>query len=74
MFISLAGVEGEPSWGPAFPHGLVACFFLQHLEEKDVHQPCEGGELWLHGAGRPASATNRRASSPLAWMALSSLP
>jgi hypothetical protein len=33
------------------PHGLVTRFFLQHLEEKDVHQPCRGGEPRLRGAG-----------------------
>jgi hypothetical protein len=49
----------HPRWGgrraelgSCLPHGLVACFFLQHSGEKDVHQPCGGGELWLHGAGR----------------------
>jgi hypothetical protein len=71
----------HPHWGgrraelgSCLPHGLVTYFFLQHLEEKDVHQPCEGGELRLRGASRPASATSRRASCPLAWMVLSSLP
>jgi hypothetical protein len=71
----------HPRWGgrraelgSCLPHGLVTHFFLQHLEEKDVHQPCEGGELRLRGVARPASATSRRASSPLAWMILSSLP
>jgi hypothetical protein len=70
----------HPRWGgrraelgSCLPHGLVTCFFLQHLEEKDVHQPCEGGKLRLHGVSRPASATSRRASGPLAWMVLSSL-
>jgi hypothetical protein len=38
--------------GSCLPHGLVTRFFLQHLEEKDVHQPCGGGELRLRGAGR----------------------
>jgi hypothetical protein len=33
------------------PHGLVARLFLQHSEEKDDHQPCEGGELRLRGPG-----------------------
>jgi hypothetical protein len=33
------------------PHGLVAHLFLQHSEEKDDHQPCEGGELRLRGPG-----------------------
>jgi hypothetical protein len=57
----------HPRWGgrraklgPCLPHGLVTHFFLPHLEEKDVHQPCGGGELWLRGAGRlqaPSAAT-----------------
>jgi hypothetical protein len=38
--------------GSCLPHGLVTRFFLQHLEEKDVHQPCGGCELRLRGAGR----------------------
>jgi hypothetical protein len=29
----------------------VTRFFLQHLEEKDVHQPCGGGEPRLREAG-----------------------
>jgi hypothetical protein len=71
----------HPHWGgrraelgSCLLHGLVRRFFLQHLEEKDVQQPCGGGELWLRGASWPASATSRRASCPLAWMVLSSLP
>jgi hypothetical protein len=49
----------HPRWGgrrdelgSCLPHGLVTRFFLQHLEEKDVHQPCKGGELRLRGVGR----------------------
>jgi hypothetical protein len=49
----------HPRWGgrraelgSCLPHGLVTSFFLQHLEEKDVHQPCEGGELRLRGVGQ----------------------
>jgi hypothetical protein len=48
----------HPRWGgrraesgPCPPHGLVTRFFLQHLEEKDVHQPCGGGKPRLYGAG-----------------------
>jgi hypothetical protein len=41
------------------PHGLVTRFFLQHLGEKGVHQPCGGGELppaaWS-GCGCPSTA------------------
>jgi hypothetical protein len=47
----------HPRWGgrraesgPCPPHGLVTHFFLQHLEEKDVHQPCGGGKPRLRGA------------------------
>jgi hypothetical protein len=47
----------HPRWGgrraelgSRLPHGLVTRFFLQHLEEKGVHQPCGGGELRLRGA------------------------
>jgi hypothetical protein len=38
----------HPRWGGRraelwsyLPHGLVTRFFLQHWEEKDVHQACE---------------------------------
>jgi hypothetical protein len=37
---------------PRLSRGLVACFFLQHLGEKGVRQPCEGGEPRLRGVGR----------------------
>jgi hypothetical protein len=40
------------------PHGLATRFFLQHLGEKGVHQPCGGGELppaaWS-GCGCPST-------------------
>jgi hypothetical protein len=56
--LSFKGVH-HPRWGgrraesrPCPPHGLVTRFFLQHLEEKDVHQPCGGGEPQLRGVGR----------------------
>jgi hypothetical protein len=42
----------HPCWGGGQaesrscpPHGLTTRFFLQHLGEKGVHQPCGGGEL-----------------------------
>jgi hypothetical protein len=41
---------GRAKSGPCPPRGLVTRFFLQHSEEKDVHQPCGGGEPRLHGA------------------------
>jgi hypothetical protein len=56
------------------PHGLVTRLFLQHSEEKDDRQPCEGGELWLHSPGQTASTASRRAPSSMAWMVLSSPP
>jgi hypothetical protein len=56
------------------PHGLVTRLFLQHSEEKDDHQPYEGGELWIHGLGQTASTACHRAPSSMAWMALSSPP
>jgi hypothetical protein len=66
----------HPRWGgrraelgSCLPHGLVTRFFLQHLEEKDVHQPCGGGELRLRGAGRASGAVSCRVSGSLAWMA-----
>jgi hypothetical protein len=34
------GEQAEPRL--RLPHGLVTRLFLQHLEEKDDHQPCEG--------------------------------
>jgi hypothetical protein len=49
----------HPRWGgrraelgSCLPHGLVTRLFLHHLEEKDVHQPCGGGELRLREAGQ----------------------
>jgi hypothetical protein len=50
-------------------HGLVTRFFLQHLEEKDVHQPCGGGELWLRGAGRLQAPSAVACLAPwLGWL------
>jgi hypothetical protein len=56
----------HPCWGggqaelrSCSPHGLTTHFFLQHLGEKGVHQPCGGGELppaaWS-GCGCPSTA------------------
>jgi hypothetical protein len=56
------------------PHGLVNRLFLQHLEKKDDHQPCEGGKLRLRGPSQTASTAFRRAPSSMAWMVLSSPP
>jgi hypothetical protein len=61
------GERGE-LW-PCLPHGLVAPFFLQHSREKDVHEPREGGQLRLRGAGRAAGAVSCRVSGSLVWMA-----
>jgi hypothetical protein len=43
---------GRAKLGSCLSHGLAARFFLQHLGEKGVHEPCGGGELWVRGAGR----------------------
>jgi hypothetical protein len=56
------------------PHGLMIRLFLQHSEEKDDHQPCEGGELRVRGLGQAASTACRRAPNSMAWMVLSSPP
>jgi hypothetical protein len=64
------GEQAEP-W-LRLPHGLVTRLFLQHSEEKDDHQPCEGGELRLRGPGQTASTTFCRSPSSMAWMVLSS--
>jgi hypothetical protein len=42
---------GRAKSGARPPRGLVTRFFLQHSEEKGVHQPCGGGEPRLRGAG-----------------------
>jgi hypothetical protein len=54
---------GQAEWGLRLPRGLAARFFLQHLGEKVVCQPCEEGELWVHGAGRL-----RRHQLPCVWL------
>jgi hypothetical protein len=66
----------HPRWGrrraelgSCLPHGLVIRFFLQHLEEKDVHQPCGGGELQLRGAGQPRAPSVAACLAPwLGWL------
>jgi hypothetical protein len=61
--------------GSCLPHGLVTHFFLQHLEEKDVHQPCGGGELRLHGAGRLQAPSAAACLAPwLGWLWCRLLP
>jgi hypothetical protein len=42
---------GRAESGLRLTRGLAARFFLQHLGEKRVRQPCEGGELRLRGVG-----------------------
>jgi hypothetical protein len=54
---------GQAKWGLRLSRGLAARFFLQHLGEKGVCQPCEEGELWVHGAGRL-----RRHQLPCVWL------
>jgi hypothetical protein len=65
------GRRVEPRTYP--PYGLVTRFFLQHSEEKGVHQSCGGGPWlhqscgggpWLHGAGR-LQAISCSVSGPL---------
>jgi hypothetical protein len=66
----------HPRWGgrraelgSCLPHGLVTRFFLQHLEEKGVHQPCGGGELRLCGAGRLQVSSTAACLAPwLGWL------
>jgi hypothetical protein len=54
---------GRAESGLRLSRGLAAHFFLQHSGEKGVHQPCEGGELRLRGAGRL-----RRRQLPRVWL------
>jgi hypothetical protein len=63
----------HPRWGGRrvelgsyLPHGLVTRFFLQHSGEKDVHQPCGGGELRLRGAGRLQAPS--AVACPASWL------
>jgi hypothetical protein len=66
----------HPRWGgrraelgSCLPHGLVTRFFLQHSGEKDVHQPCGGGELHLRGVGRPQAPSAAACLAPwLRWL------
>jgi hypothetical protein len=44
---------GRAKSGPYPPRGLATRFFLHHLEEKGVCQPCGGGGPRLRGAGWP---------------------
>jgi hypothetical protein len=47
----------------------VTRFLLQHLEEKDVHQPCGGGKLRLRGAGRLQAPSAAACLAPwLGWL------
>jgi hypothetical protein len=65
----------HPRWGgrraelgSCLPHGPVTRFFLQHLE-KDVHQPCGGGELRLRGTGRLQAPSAAACLAPwLGWL------
>jgi hypothetical protein len=66
----------HPRWGgrraelgSCLSHGLLTCFFLQHLGEKDVHQPCGGGELRLRGADRLQAPSAAACLAPwLGWL------
>jgi hypothetical protein len=59
---------GRAKSGVRPPRGLVTRFFLQHSEEKGVHQPCGGGEPQLRGAGW-LQAVSCSVSGPLGWTA-----
>jgi hypothetical protein len=74
------GRRVEPGPYPSF--GLVTRFFLQHSEEKGVHQPFGRGELWcrlrrrLLPSGRTGVRTRRRTPrrwQRRSWTVLSSL-
>jgi hypothetical protein len=54
---------GRAESGLRLSRGLAARFFLQHLGEKGVRQPCEGGELRLREVGRL-----RRRQLPRVWL------
>jgi hypothetical protein len=61
--------ERRAELGSCLPHGLVTRFFLQHLEEKDAHQPCGGGKLWLRGVGRLQAPSAAACLAPwLGWI------
>jgi hypothetical protein len=64
---SLLG-QGASQVGPCPLRGLVTRFFLQHSEEKGVHQPCRGDKPWLHRASR-LQAISCSVSGPLGWTA-----
>jgi hypothetical protein len=59
---------GRAKSGPCPPRGLVTRFFLQHSEEKGVHQPCGGGKPRLRGADW-LQAVSCSVFGPLGWMA-----
>jgi hypothetical protein len=56
---------GQAELRSCLPHGLATRFFLQHLGEKGVHQPCGGGKLppaaW---SGCGCSSTARATVAP----------
>jgi hypothetical protein len=54
---------GRAESGLPLSRGLAARFFLQHLGEKGVRQPYEGGELRLRGVGHL-----RRRQLPRVWL------
>jgi hypothetical protein len=64
---------GRAKSGPCPPRGLATHFFLQHSEEKGVHQPCGGGEPRLRRAGW-LQAVSCSVSGPLGWTASASPP
>jgi hypothetical protein len=54
---------GRAESGLRLSRRLAARFFLQHSGKKGICQPCEGGELRLHGVGRL-----RRRQLPRVWL------
>jgi hypothetical protein len=60
---------GRAEWELRLPRGLAVRFFLQHLGEKGVRQPCGGGELRVRGTGRLWRRQLPRVWPP-AWVAL----
>ena len=61
---------GRAELGSRLPHGLVVRFFLQHLGEKGVHQPCRGGKLWVCVTGqlRAPPGGCRHRQLPRVWL------
>jgi hypothetical protein len=57
MFIIFAGAGGASSQGYASRVGQRPASSSSIRGRRGVHQPCEGGELWLRGAGQVQALT-----------------